>query len=180
VPDVSNFYMFDIQDRFKLNQILFMKIPAYIFLIIFLSSCSELVSEKKWIGVDNLDSKISDTSIKEILNNFQNQRECWNESDHYCYVDNYTSRGDARTISKAGVTIGKTTILRNYLQFFPAERKGILDFKNFSIYVINEYHAMVLGSYDLVFPSSESRSGYFSVLMIREDSGWKILTDHSS
>lgn len=114
-----------------------------------------------------------------ILANFEFQEECWNKQDMECYCQAYADNDSIRTISRVGVTYGLENILSDYKKW-PKDKMGRLYFDELKMEKLSSKFYFVTGRFNLEYTSEETRSGYFSAIMKKQGSGWKIYTDHSS
>lgn len=118
----------------------------------------------------------------EILLNFRQQEECWNQKDIICFMEAYSKTEVVQTISDKGVVRGYDNILSNYKKkYFPNGTLGQLFFDRFSFRKLSKKLYFVTGRYNLRLKGTNDLiSGWFSVVMKREKKKWAIITDHSS
>lgn len=63
-----------------------------------------------------------------ILQNFEQQQECWNKGDIECYCEAYLPSDSVRVISSQGVLYGYDNILELYQKYWTPENMGELSF----------------------------------------------------
>lgn len=124
---------------------------------------------------------IHDDEKTGILDNFERQKECWNNGDLKCYMEAYMDTPNVQTISRAGVTLGKSNILAQYMKYFPPDKMGNLEFDNFTFKKLSPKFIYVVGRFNLDFGNQDKiHQGWFSVLMEKHHQKWYIISDHSS
>ena len=116
-----------------------------------------------------------------ILENFEEQRRCWNKGDLVCYMKAYEHSDSIMTVSRRGVTLGYDNILKKYQQGFPVDKMGQLHFDEFRFKKLSDEYYYVVGRFNLRYEGREKLlQGWFSVLMQKIDGKWLLISDHSS
>jgi uncharacterized protein (TIGR02246 family) len=107
----------------------------------------------------------------------------WNAGDLEGFLDDYL---DAPTTAFVGgtVTRGVAEIRRRYQASYWRTGKPEQDlrFEDVDVRMLGPAHALALGRYVLVDPQTKTTeaTGWFSLVLSREPTGWKIIHDHSS
>lgn len=103
----------------------------------------------------------------------------WNRGDLPGFVASYWDGAELTFLGSSGVTRGRADLLARYQQRYPtAEARGTLRFTVIDHRPLGATHALLLGRYELerTVPSS----GWFSLVLARQDGRIVILHDHTS
>jgi hypothetical protein len=117
-----------------------------------------------------------------ILNQMQEQENCWNNGDLECFMQHYWQSDSLEFIGKSGLTLGWQKTLDNYKRSYASkDEMGTLSFKYLKTQLIdnNTYH--VIGKWQLQRPNiGDVLDGHFSILWQKKNDKWAIISDHSS
>lgn len=109
-----------------------------------------------------------------------NQQLAWNRGDLEGFMDAYWRSDSLVFVGKNGAKFGWQTTLDNYKRGYPnREAMGTLQFTNEIIEPTGENSAFVMGKWEL-FRTSDTLSGYYSLVWKRINNQWFIRADHSS
>lgn len=108
----------------------------------------------------------------------------WNAGDLDAFLDDYASSPRTSFAGATGVIYGIDEIRARYEQTFwaPGAARDSLSFDILEVRALEADHALALGRYILTNPASGAvvSTGYFSLVLERQDEGWKIIHDHTS
>ena len=117
---------------------------------------------------------------KEIRNLLEHQRLDWNKGNLEAYMQGYWKSDSLLFVGKNGAKYGWKNTLDNYKKGYPDKATmGFLTFDIKEIKMIDATHAFVLGAWNLKREKDEPK-GYFTLLVQKFESEWKIIVDHSS
>lgn len=117
---------------------------------------------------------------KEIRNLLEQQRLEWNKGNLEAYMQGYWESDSLLFVGKNGAKYGWKNTLDNYKKGYPDKATmGFLTFDIKEIKMIDATHAFVLGAWNLKREKDEPK-GYFTLLVQKFESDWKIIVDHSS
>lgn len=117
---------------------------------------------------------------KEIRNLLEHQRLDWNKGNLEAYMQGYWKSDSLLFVGKNGAKYGWKNTLDNYKKGYPDKATmGFLTFDIKEIKMIDATHAFVLGAWNLKREKDEPK-GYFTLLVQKFESDWKIIVDHSS
>lgn len=104
----------------------------------------------------------------------------WNDADLDAFMQGYLNSGELRFVSGAEVRYGWEAALERYRQTYPDRAAmGTLSFEDLDVRLLGSDWAMVFGAFRLVRAQDEPR-GRFTLILHREDEGWRIVHDHTS
>lgn len=107
------------------------------------------------------------------------QAACWNRGDLPGFVASYWDGSELTFLGGSGVTRGRADLLARYQQRYPtAEARGTLRFTVVDHQPLGASHALLLGRYEL--ERKEPSSGWFSLVLARQEGRVVILHDHTS
>jgi len=115
-----------------------------------------------------------------ILENFNQQVQCWNKGDIDCYCQGYVKSPETHTISSRGFTYGYDTIVAQYKKNWPKEKMGLLSFDQLKMEKLSGSAYMVHGKFNLAYEQAKPVSGYFTVIMKKIKGRWLMYADHTS
>ncbi len=119
-------------------------------------------------------------AIGQIQRVMDQQQEAWNRGDLEVYMNGYWKSDSLRFIGKRGITYGWQPTLDNYKKGYPnADAMGRLQFTNLSIELTGDSSAYVIGKW-MLYRTTDTLSGHYSLLWKRMDNQWLIVADHSS
>jgi ketosteroid isomerase-like protein len=117
---------------------------------------------------------------KEIKALLEKQRQDWNNGDITAYMQGYWKSDSLLFVGKSGPKYGWQNTLENYQKGYPDKTAmGFLTFDIKEIKIIDATHAFVLGAWHLKRDKDEPQ-GFFTLLLQKFESGWKVIVDHSS
>jgi hypothetical protein len=103
----------------------------------------------------------------------------WNQGNLESFVSPYDSLSTYMTRSGP---VGKEEMLEHYRRTFFAQGDPVqaLRFEQVRVQPLGADHALMTGQYILSGGGHPDHSGWFSLVWLRTEEGWKILHDHSS
>lgn len=117
---------------------------------------------------------------KEIKALLEKQRQDWNAGNIDAYMNGYVVSDSLLFVGKNGPKYGWKNTLENYKKGYPSKTEmGFLTFDIQQIKLIDASHAFVLGAWHLKREKDEPH-GYFTLLLQKFKSEWRIIVDHSS
>jgi uncharacterized protein (TIGR02246 family) len=113
------------------------------------------------------------------------QQQAWNRGDLEAFLKAYVESDDLIFTSSGKITQGYDAIRKRYLDRYGSNKKtmGQLGFEAVKIEPLGEEHLLLIGRWHLKWPDQPDKpgmGGIFSLVMVKTDSGWKILHDHTS
>ena len=140
--------------------------------LLFLLACT---SQKEEILINAFEKDKS--SISELM---LQQQKAWNAGDLDAFMLPYLHDESLRFVGSSGLNKGWKTTLDNYKKSYPTtERMGTLLFENQEFEGLGAEHFLVIGKWNL-FRTSDTLSGYYSLVWQKGLEGWVIIADHSS
>ena len=117
---------------------------------------------------------------KLIMENFNQQVQCWNKGDIDCYCQGYVKSEQTHTISSRGFTYGYDAIVAQYKKNWPKEKMGQLSFDPLKMEKLSGSAYLVHGKFNLAYEQAKPVSGYFTVIMKKIRGQWMMYADHTS
>lgn len=126
-----------------------------------------------------MDAATDRAAIVDVL---MRQQDAWNAGDIDAFMEDYVQSDTLRFTSGASVRYGWDGALERYYTTYPdRDAMGELTFDDLKVDVLSEEWALVFGSWHLKRGGAyEDIGGRYTLLMHREDTGWKVLYDHTS
>ena len=139
------------------------KIVLFLFLI-FLVSCK------------------STNHCNEIYNLMKQQEDAWNNGNIENFMNVYWKNDSLVFIGKSGINYGWDKTFSNYKNSYKTkEQMGTLEFKNLICNTINDSTHIVTGKWSLKRNDSIGNiNGFYSLILVKKQTGWKITYDHTS
>lgn len=104
----------------------------------------------------------------------------WNDGDLESFMQGYLNSEELRFVSGAEVRYGWEAALERYRQNYPDRAAmGTLSFEDLDVRLLGADWALVFGAFRLVRAHDEPR-GRFTLILHKEDEGWRIVHDHTS
>ncbi len=117
---------------------------------------------------------------KDIEVLLEQQKVAWNNGNISAYMQGYWKSDSLLFVGRSGPHRGWTRTLENYQKSYPDKSAmGHLTFDILEVKMVDEHHAFVLGGWNLKREQDELH-GFFTLLLKRFGSDWKIIVDHSS
>lgn len=122
-----------------------------------------------------------DRARDEIAKILAVQAKAWNEGDLAGFMSVYSKRNDTSYVSRDTQVYGYDAIETRYKKRYGDNRDsmGSLTFSDLKYVDVSPTSVICIGHW-LVEKKGERLSGIFSLIFIKEESGWKILHDHTS
>ena len=115
-----------------------------------------------------------------IISVLEKQEKAWNEGDIDTFMQGYLKSEDLVFNGSSGPFYGWDSVRNRYLKSYPTKEKmGKLNFKILNISSLSDNVAQLLGQFFLYYPDKEL-SGYFSLIWLKTNNSWLILSDHTS
>ena len=122
----------------------------------------------------------TDTVEKDIRALLAQQAKSWNQGDIPGFMAAYENSENLIFTSGSKVRTGfKETLERYQASYGDTEAMGRLDFEVLDIRVMHPSSAVVLGSWKLT-ETPKSGEGIFTLVLVHDKNGWKIIHDHTS
>lgn len=119
-------------------------------------------------------------ATKIIAAKMQEQQEAWNNGNIEGFMFCYWKSDSLSFIGKNGPQYGWQKTLDNYKKSYPdAATMGRLQFTNLKINPMGTEYVYVMGQWKLV-RSSDTISGYYTLIWQHINGEWVIISDHSS
>ena len=118
------------------------------------------------------------TAIQRVLDD---QAVAWNKGDLVGFMEGYLESDDLSFYSGNSKTKGYKATLQRYQKKYQGEGKemGKLSFKELSIELLGDDHALVRGRFHLQL-KSDAPTGIFTLILRKTPAGWCIIHDHTS
>lgn len=143
-----------------------LRITTFLFLVLLLS-CQQKGAPLPTADVD----------VPSIVDAMEAQERAWDHGDLDGFMEAYSDT--VCFFSPNGTTCGKQAVLEKYRRSYPdAARMGDLQFTVREVLPLGMDHAWVTGGWAL-HRASDTLSGGFSLLWVREAGGWSIVRDHT-
>jgi len=109
------------------------------------------------------------------------QAASWNKGDLGGFMKGYLESDQLSFFSGNAKTSGWKATLERYQKKYQGEGKemGKLTFKDMSIELLGDDHALVRGRYHLQL-KNEAPTGIFTLILRKTPAGWRIIHDHTS
>ena len=124
----------------------------------------------------------STNHCNEIYNLMEQQEYAWNNGNLENFMNLYWKNDSLVFIGKSGINYGWDKTYRNYKNSYKTkEQMGTLEFKNLICNTINDSTHIVTGKWSLKRNNSIGNiNGYYSLIWVKKQTGWKITYDHTS
>jgi uncharacterized protein (TIGR02246 family) len=107
----------------------------------------------------------------------------WNRGNIPEFMKAYDRSEQTAFAGSSGVTHGYERILARYKQRYPTrENMGVLAFSDLQVRMLGEETALVTGRFRLkrTKEGGGDATGWFTLVFLKRDSGWKVIHDHTS
>jgi ketosteroid isomerase-like protein len=117
-------------------------------------------------------------NIQKVL---EDQASAWNKGDLPGFMKGYLESEDLSFYSGNNKTKGWKATLERYQKKYQGEGKemGKLSFKELSIELLGDDHALVRGRFHLQL-KNDAPTGIFTLILRKTPAGWRIIHDHTS
>ena len=124
----------------------------------------------------------STNHCNEIYNLMKQQEDAWNNGNIENFMNVYWKNDSLVFIGKSGINYGWDKTYRNYKNSYKTkEQMGTLEFKNLICNTINDSTHIVTGKWSLKRNDSIGNiNGFYSLIWVKKQTGWKITYDHTS
>ena len=121
-------------------------------------------------------------SCEEINDLMYEQEESWNNGNIEDFMKKYWKNDSLIFIGKSGINYGWNKTTSNYKKSYPSQNlMGLLHFNNIKCLSINDTTHIISGQWNISrLDSSKNVGGYYSLMWIKKENGWRIVYDHSS
>ena len=137
---------------------------------------------------------LSEQDKKSILSVMNNQEIAWNQGKIDDFMEGYIKSENLIFNGANGPYYGWKAVKYRYFRSYPSKEKmGVLSFKVSDLFGLSSNFALMIGEYNLLYPSKCFRifkkfkscqditsNGFFTLLWKKTDQGWLILSDHTS
>ncbi len=125
------------------------------------------------------EAEVSDDA--KICGLLQKQADDWNKGDLEKFVEGYRKSDDTLFVGATGIKRGSTAILQRYKSAYPDKKAmGHLTFSNLEVHVTCSTSAYAVGEFRLDLANNEQKSGFFTLNLLKNDSRWEIVADHTT
>ena len=132
------------------------------------------------INITNGQSVLSVLDKNEIVSVLKEQEKFWNKGNIQGFMQGYVKSDNLVFNGSSGPFYGWDSVKDRYIKTYPSKEKmGILNFKIQNISLITSNVTQLLGQFILTYPKNEV-SGYFTLIFIKSNGKWLILSDHTS
>ena len=107
----------------------------------------------------------------------------WNAGDVDRFMGLYSAAPTASFVTSRGLLRGKAAMADSYRKIYDfgdAAKRGTLKIERLDYRPLGGGHALYIGRFTLTYPGGKNDSGYTSLVLAKERSGWKVIADHSS
>ena len=124
----------------------------------------------------------STNHCNEIYNLMKQQEDAWNNGNLENFMNVYWKNDSLVFIGKSGINYGWDKTFSNYKNTYKTkEQMGTLEFKNLICNTINDSTHIVTGKWSLKRNDSIGNiNGFYSLIWVKKQTGWKITYDHTS
>ena len=121
-------------------------------------------------------------SCEEINDLMYEQEDSWNEGNIEDFMKKYWKNDSLIFIGKSGINYGWNKTTSNYKKSYPSQNlMGLLHFNNIKCLPINDTTHIISGQWNISrLDSSKNVGGYYSLMWIKKEDGWRIVYDHTS
>ena len=121
-------------------------------------------------------------SCEEINDLMYEQEESWNNGNIEDFMKKYWKNDSLIFIGKSGINYGWNKTTSNYKKSYPSRNlMGLLHFNNIKCLPINDTTHIISGQWNISrLDSSKNVGGYYSLMWIKKENGWRIVYDHTS
>ena len=121
-------------------------------------------------------------SCEEINYLMYEQEESWNKGNIEDFMKKYWKNDSLIFVGKSGINYGWNKTTSNYKRAYPSRNSmGLLHFNNIKCLPINDTTHIILGQWNISrLDSSKNVGGYYSLMWIKKEDGWRIVYDHTS
>ena len=121
-------------------------------------------------------------SCEEINDLMCEQEESWNKGNIEDFMKKYWKNDSLIFIGKSGINYGWNKTTSNYKKSYPSRNSmGLLHFNNIKCLPINDTTHIISGQWNISrLDSSKNIGGYYSLMWIKKEDGWRIVYDHTS
>ena len=121
-------------------------------------------------------------SCEEINGLMYEQEESWNNGNIEDFMKKYWKNDSLIFIGKSGINYGWNKTTSNYKKSYPSRNlMGLLHFNNIKCLPINDTTHIISGQWNISrLDSSKNVGGYYSLMWIKKENGWRIVYDHTS
>ena len=121
-------------------------------------------------------------TCEEINDLMYEQEESWNKGNIEDFMKKYWRNDSLIFIGKSGIKYGWNKTTSNYKKSYPSRNSmGLLHFNNIKCLPINDTTHIISGQWNISrLDSSKNIGGYYSLMWIKKEDGWRIVYDHTS
>ena len=122
----------------------------------------------------------STPSPREVL---QIQEDAWNRGDLETFVEEgYLDSPTLTFYGSKPPSVGYDALLERYRQGYQEgdAEMGQLDFSRLDIVQLGDEHALGRGQWQLTFEDGSTAGGWFTLIFVETEDGWRIMHDHTS
>ncbi|MCH1613991.1 MAG: DUF4440 domain-containing protein, partial [Flavobacteriales bacterium] len=118
----------------------------------------------------------------EIYNLMKQQEDSWNNGNIDNFMNIYWKNDSLVFIGKSGISYGWDKTFSNYKNSYKTkEQMGTLKFKNIICNPVNDSTHIVTGKWSLKrIDTFGNINGFYSLIWVKKQTGWKITYDHTS
>ncbi|MAW59566.1 MAG: DUF4440 domain-containing protein [Planctomycetes bacterium] len=111
------------------------------------------------------------------------QEDAWNRGDLEAFLaEGYLDTPTLTFFGAKDPVVGYQAVLERYRQSYQegGAEMGELDFSHLDVIYLGDEHALARGHWHLSFSDGSTSEGWFTLVFVETDEGWRILHDHTS
>lgn len=122
------------------------------------------------------------SSKEAVLAVLKKQNDAWNEGDLDTFMSGYLHSPDISYTSGGKEVWGYDALRARYQNTYGDNKSsmGKLSFSDTRVFDLGAKNALCIGHWHLVTGKNENLNGTFTLVLVRNKDGWKIIHDHTS
>lgn len=111
------------------------------------------------------------------------QQEAWNRGDLEAFLsEGYLDSPTLTFFGSSDPVVGYQAVLERYRRSYQEgdAEMGELEFRQLDVIYLSDEHALARGHWHLTFSDESTAEGWFTLVFVETDDGWRIIHDHTS
>lgn len=111
------------------------------------------------------------------------QEDAWNRGDLEAFLsEGYLNTPTLTFFGSSDPVVGYQAVLERYRKSYQEgdAEMGELEFSQLDVVYLGDEHALGRGHWHLTFSDGSTSEGWFTLVFVETDDGWRILHDHTS